>query len=1410
MYQRHNCLRRLARSALACVPVVLTAAVAQAQVTIDPIVRSIGANRDEVPGRPYPIVFRGESDVQLPVINQGGDVVFRARSASVFDNNTQAAWGIYAKPAGQPMNVLVDTTIDDAGTPGFAVPGRPAEARFLNFKAPLVNNAGDVIFMAFFTDPVAGTNAGIYATTIYGGPLVKIVDTFDLAPGGGGEAFKRFYFSSSTTEEVSYATLNDAGQVAFYATYGPSTTNYHGIYASTVTGGSIIVLADNTDTIIPTDVPFGTPGGFREVRPDFAMNSSGQVAFHGSIRIGSGSIRRVGVFRVPVTGGVPQTICFQFVTAPDAGSATFQSFSDQDIDENGKITFEASLSDGTQGFFTASAPGGPYGRLVDTAGGYVVPGDIAGAAFTSLQFGPVNAQTVMGFASRVNNSAVANNQGMYIAEENVASIGFVLDRDSTAPGQQPPAVLSNFEDAGAAINDAGNLAFAARGIDSNGTSMYGLYFYDACAQQPVRIVDSLTAGSDLGGTFSSAGSQSRKLAGYQGNAATNGRYRAFTSDNRYVFLAQFSNFDFGIYVATLASAGGQVDITCPADLVLDCPANTDVSSVGMAVAVDACSGAAVPVTFEDSMATVCGPTGTITRTWTADDGAGHTATCTQIIEVVDDVDPQLVGLPADLLAECDAVPAPADVTATDACDAAPALSFTETTIPGACSGDYMIERAWEALDACGNMATAAQTISVVDTTAPTIACPADLLDLACGADTSIAATGEATASDNCGNATVSATDVVTAGCGQTETVTRTWAAEDDCGNTATCVQTVATADHEPPTLVGVPADETVECDAIPAPAPATATDGCDPAPIVTLDEITTPGSCPNAATLVRTWTAEDACGNAASAAQTLTVTDTTAPTIACPADVFDLPCDADLSPASTGSAAGSDNCGPVDLAYTDESVPGCGLSQTVTRTWTATDACGLTATCVQTITTVDAAAPTISCPADVVDLPCGADTSPANTGSATADDDCGAATVAYADAGVPGCGDTETITRTWTATDACGNSATCVQTVATVDDTPPVLTVDTTPIVVSDPTCSGNTTVTLPVATATDDCGAATVTHDAPASFPTGTTTVTFEAEDDCGNVSTATLDVTVEGGGAAIEVHALRYVLGRGRWPIFTKEPIVGAQVCAYERSRGSCPWDECRYHLFSYNRCVVNNCAPVACGVTDANGWATLNVPPGNYIVIAEDLSGLLLPDPLGWLVGDLDCGETAYAPLRQIVRADGRRIACIISRLIGSELLVIQPEEMLWDGEEQVYPFVFESVGAWDVTVSVEPPDGFVPDVSELSDTVINEDSALQFTITELGSDLLPTDTRFEIEHDGRFYDVSGKVNISLTSRYARQRGFNVRTLNAKGLIRDAQAPAPRELLRSIERVKQLEEAQEKPSPTEMRKAATRTQR
>lgn len=79
----------------------------------------------------------------------------------------------------------------------------------------------------------------------------------------------------------------------------------------------------------------------------------------------------------------------------------------------------------------------------------------------------------------------------------------------------------------------------------------------------------------------------------------------------------------------------------------------------------------------------------------------------------------------------------------------------------------------------------------------------------------------------------------------------------------------------------------------------------------------------------------------------------------------------------------------------------------------------------------------LTCPANRV-LDCvGANTTTANTGVATAVSPCGCAVnVTFLHSVAQSCGSTyaKVISRTWTATDSCGNTSTCVQTI-TVQDT---------------------------------------------------------------------------------------------------------------------------------------------------------------------------------------------------------------------------------------------------------------------------------------------------------------------------------------------------------------------------------------
>ncbi len=106
---------------------------------------------------------------------------------------------------------------------------------------------------------------------------------------------------------------------------------------------------------------------------------------------------------------------------------------------------------------------------------------------------------------------------------------------------------------------------------------------------------------------------------------------------------------------------------------------------------------------------------------------------------------------------------------------------------------------------------------------------------------------------------------------------------------------------------------------------------------------------------------------------------------------------------------------------------------------TVKDKAGESSVCTASVRLDDTTPPAVTCPADKT-LECPANTDPSATGTATATDNCSVPVIGHADVVTPNCGGTKTIARTWSATDASGNTATCVQTVKTVDTTPPVVT----------------------------------------------------------------------------------------------------------------------------------------------------------------------------------------------------------------------------------------------------------------------------------------------------------------------------------------------------------------------------------
>ena len=200
------------------------------------------------------------------------------------------------------------------------------------------------------------------------------------------------------------------------------------------------------------------------------------------------------------------------------------------------------------------------------------------------------------------------------------------------------------------------------------------------------------------------------------------------------------------------------------------------------------------------------------------------------------------------------------------------------TTEGDCANEYTIERTWTAVDDCGNDITKVQTIEVLDVTPPVMTCPPDAT-LECTEEPNPDLTGEATATDDCGDVTVSYSDITAQGlCPSEYTITRTWTAVDACGNESSCPQVINVLDITPPVVTCAP-DVTIECDESTLPANTgftTATDECGGPVTITYQQATmTNELCLKV--ILRRWKVTDECNDTSECDQYITVKDTPGP-----------------------------------------------------------------------------------------------------------------------------------------------------------------------------------------------------------------------------------------------------------------------------------------------------------------------------------------------------------------------------------------------------------------------------------------------------------------------------------------------------------------------------------------------------
>jgi len=504
------------------------------------------------------------------------------------------------------------------------------------------------------------------------------------------------------------------------------------------------------------------------------------------------------------------------------------------------------------------------------------------------------------------------------------------------------------------------------------------------------------------------------------------------------------------------------------------PANFPDTNAVLNSATDDCG---IELTYVESITTTNGCRLSMTQFFHAIDMCFNETVCTSVVEWVVDNEPptftcntnqqSLLCLPASLPS--------ADLVLTSAVDNCGVMTtmVSEAYTTNGCA--VSLTREYTAIDFAGNIGFCFESFDwIADNTVPFFTnCPASL-DLGYNPssndfpDTTITL---ATAFDSCGIMTAYV-DVVETNTGCNWMQTRTFNVIDVCGRIGLCEQVIAwTEDVTPPVIPCNTNVQNLGCNPTNLPSLISVTDfisdDCVLADVVVEDVAVTNG-CEVLHT--RTFYAIDLASNESICVETYLYTvDASAPGFTnCVAEI-NLGCNPLPSDFPTNLPAVIEACDYVLNMNTVELTNGC--ERIIIQTFEAVDFCGNTGVCEQIITwTINTNAPAFGdCPANI-DLGCNPTSIPgadSNVFSSTTGD-CGISIFdVFEKVTTNGC--MRELTRSYLASDFCGNTSICEQVITwTIDTTLPTMTA-----CLYNTNLGCNATVPAPatIACATDDCG---------------------------------------------------------------------------------------------------------------------------------------------------------------------------------------------------------------------------------------------------------------------------------------------------------------------------------------------------
>jgi len=571
---------------------------------------------------------------------------------------------------------------------------------------------------------------------------------------------------------------------------------------------------------------------------------------------------------------------------------------------------------------------------------------------------------------------------------------------------------------------------------------------------------------------------------------------------------------------TLVTVGGESGDPCSFTVTINDTENPTITCPANITTTESSPGAGADVNYPPPSATDNGPnvttscdhasgshfdTGETVVTCTATDAAGNSDTCTFHVLVTPSTACVLT-CPADITVNNETDACGAHVTFSASGSDATCDPIAYTTASGPTSSGSFFPVGTTVVTARAATGQACRfNITVVDAQPPAITCPPDKSATApsdsCAARVDV---GTATATENCSGVTITGVrddgDVLTTPY-PVGTTLITWTATDRAGLSSSCTQKVTVRDTVPPVVklvsdinLSVPADsctvevpEVIDLRTTTEGRYGTAFDNCAGPERLTVVQRPVAGELKGPGDYTITVTVydgdpEDTVNppNSTTKTTTLHVTDTTPPTISCPANITK-----DNDPGVCGAVVtyatpvGSDNCAGATTAQTAGLPSGSTFPVgTTTNTFEVTDAAGNKSSCSFTVTVNDTEPPAISCPANITkDNDPGVCSAVVTYATPVGSDNCAGATTAQT-AGLPS-GSTfpvGTTTNTFEVTDAAGNKSSCSFTVTVNDTEPPTIATNgQTPVLWPANHAYHTFNVTNFVTAVSDNCGGVSV-----------------------------------------------------------------------------------------------------------------------------------------------------------------------------------------------------------------------------------------------------------------------------------------------------------------------------------------------